>query len=105
MCGDSAEHLPLLDVIGYTLDGHVEHGTNIFVADICEYFDLGGQKSGYYQALLRERASAKTKRRPVARGSASSDARPAAGRSCGNWRAHEACWGGAGAVPNASQGR
>ncbi|MBW8706040.1 hypothetical protein MBT84_41140 [Streptomyces sp. MBT84] len=40
MCGDSAEHVPLLfetvitaetprDMIGYTLDGHVEGDTNI----------------------------------------------------------------------------
>jgi hypothetical protein len=152
ICGDSAEHVPLLfetliaaetprDMIGYTLDGHVEADTNITectvpavgvimaalagelsllargvflqtlvrvaagagdggewpagwelgdecrarvqegfwllvqigltgsaddadtVADICEYFDLGDQKSAHYQALLRERARLKTKRR------------------------------------------
>ncbi|MEV6995001.1 hypothetical protein AB0N87_38550 [Streptomyces sp. NPDC093228] len=152
MCGDSAEHVPLLfetvitaetprDMIGYTLDGHVEGDTNIMectapavgvimaalagelsssargvllqtllhiaagagdggawpsgwalgdecrataiegfwllvgigltgsaddadtVADICEYLDPGGEKSIHYQALLRERARLKTKRR------------------------------------------
>ncbi|MFF3592055.1 hypothetical protein ACFYYI_33610 [Streptomyces sp. NPDC002387] len=146
MCGDSAEHVPLLfetvitaetprDMIGYTLDGHVEGDTNITectasavgvimaalagelsssargallaagagdggawpsgwalgdecratalegfwvlvgigltgsaddadtVADICEYLDPGGEKSIHYQALLRERARRKTKRR------------------------------------------
>ncbi|MFD9487052.1 hypothetical protein [Streptomyces sp. NPDC059991] len=151
ICGDSAEHLPLLfetlltaetlqDSFGYSLDGHVEYGTVInectppavgvilaalagevsptirsefldtlvrvaagsdcrgaspvewagdecramaqegfwvlvhiglsgsaedadAVADICEYFNLGDQKSAYYQALLRDRVQAKTKRR------------------------------------------
>ncbi|MER5863345.1 hypothetical protein [Kitasatospora sp. NPDC002040] len=156
ICGDSAEHVPLLfealltaetprDAFGYSLDGHVEEGTVIHectppavgvilaalagevaptvrrefldtlvrvaagsdctdaspvewagdecravaqegfwllvqiglsgsaddadaVADICEYFNLGGQKSAHYQALLRERVQAKTKRRaPVTR--------------------------------------
>lgn len=33
------------------------------VADICEYFGLGDEKSAFYQTLLRERVSAKTKRR------------------------------------------
>ncbi|MEU5107478.1 MULTISPECIES: hypothetical protein [Streptomyces] len=33
-------------------------------ADICEFIDLDDERSGYYQALLRERMSAKTKRRP-----------------------------------------
>ncbi|MGQ4406455.1 hypothetical protein ACN6K4_001345 [Streptomyces hayashii] len=150
-CGESAEHVPLLietiitagtprDMIGYTLDGHVEESTIIFectppavgvimaalmgdlstlardvllqtlsfvaagagdfeldtegaglgdacrtraqegfwglvqlgltgtaevaetVADICEYFDLGGDKAAFYQAELRERRGAKTKR-------------------------------------------
>ncbi|MGP4092038.1 hypothetical protein [Streptomyces sp. KR55] len=150
-CGDSAEHVPLLieaiitaetprDMIGYTLDGHIEENTIIFectppavgvimaalagdlstlardvllqtlsfvaassgdyeldtegaglgdgcrthaqegfwglvqigltgtaedaetVADICEYFELGGDKAAFYQAELRERMRAKTKR-------------------------------------------
>ncbi|MFJ8212096.1 hypothetical protein [Streptomyces sp. NPDC096033] len=150
-CGDSAEHLPLLieaiitadrprDMIGYTLDDHVEGDTIIFectppavgvimaalagdlstlaqgellqtllfvaagsgdyeldgegtglgdrcrhhaqegfwslvqigltgtaedaetVADICEYFKLGGDKAAFYQAELRDRVRAKTKR-------------------------------------------
>lgn len=33
------------------------------VADIFEYFGLGDEKSAFYQVLLRERVSAKTKRR------------------------------------------
>lgn len=150
-CGDSAEHVPLLieaiitaettqDMVGYTLDGHVEASTIIFectppavgvimaalagdlsalargellqtlsfvaagssdygptgegaglgegcrrhaqegfwrlvqlgltgtgeeaetVADICEYFGLGGDKAAFYQAEFRERVRAKTKR-------------------------------------------
>lgn len=150
-CGDSAEHVPFLietiitaetpqDMIGYTLDGHVEESAIIFectppatgvimaalagdlstlardvllqtllfvaagssdygltaqgaglgkacrlhaqqgfwrlvqigltgtvedadtVADICEYFELGGDKSAFYQAELRERVRAKSKR-------------------------------------------
>ncbi|MEU9946596.1 hypothetical protein [Streptomyces lavendulae] len=150
-CGDSAEHVPLLieaiitaevprDMIGYTLDDHVEADTIIFectpptvgvimaaltgdlsslardvllqtllfvaagssgdepgsegeslgdgcrrhaqegfwqlvqigltgsaedaetVADICEYFRLGGDKAAFYQARLREHIRAKTKR-------------------------------------------
>ncbi|MFF9914836.1 hypothetical protein [Streptomyces sp. NPDC013457] len=150
-CGDSAEHVPLLiegiitaetprDMIGYTLDGHIEEGTIIFectppavgvimaalagdlstlardvllqtlsfvaagsggygldgkderlsdrcrrraqegfwvliqigltgtaedaetAANICEYFELGGDKAAFYQAELRERMHAKTKR-------------------------------------------
>lgn len=150
-CGDSAEHVPLMieaiitaetprDMIGYTLDGHVEENTIIFectppavgvimaalagelsilarkvllqtllsvaagsgdnesqaqsaglgdvcrdyaqegfwrlvqigltgsaddaetVADICESFGLGGEKTVFYQARLRERMRAKTKR-------------------------------------------
>ncbi|CAG6391920.1 hypothetical protein NMG29_30705 [Streptomyces cocklensis] len=150
-CGDSAEHVPLLieaiitaetprDMIGYTLDGHIEVNTITFectphavgvimaalagelsvlargvlletllfvaagsddyaphaegagpgdgcrhhaqegfwklvqigltgsaddaetVADICEYFGLGGDKAAFYQAQLRERMRAKTKR-------------------------------------------
>ncbi|MFF1415403.1 hypothetical protein ACFVX6_37480 [Streptomyces sp. NPDC058289] len=150
-CGDSAEHVPLLieaiitaetpqDMIGYTLDGHVEGSTIIFectppavgvimaalasdlstltrdvllqtlsfvaagsgdygptagseglgeacrhhvqegfwrlvqigltgtaedaetVADICESFGLGGDKAVFYQAELRDRVHAKTKR-------------------------------------------
>ncbi|MEU5030807.1 hypothetical protein [Streptomyces milbemycinicus] len=32
-------------------------------ADICEFIDLDDERSGYYQALLREHLSAKTKRR------------------------------------------
>ena len=32
------------------------------VADICEYFELGGDKAAFYQAELRERMRAKTKR-------------------------------------------
>ncbi|MFD0371090.1 hypothetical protein [Streptomyces sp. NPDC127114] len=32
------------------------------VADICEYFELGGDKAAFYQAGLRERVRAKTKR-------------------------------------------
>ncbi|MET8630785.1 hypothetical protein ABZW30_45070 [Kitasatospora sp. NPDC004669] len=35
------------------------------VAEICERFRLGGTKSAYYQGLLRERVTAKTKRRKV----------------------------------------
>ncbi|WP_158719021.1 hypothetical protein [Streptomyces globisporus] len=151
-CGDSAEHVPLLfeaiitaetpqDMIGYTLDGHVEESTITFectppavgvimaalagdlstlardellqtlwfvaagsgdygptvegeglgegcrhhvqegfwrlvqigltgtaddaetVADICEYLGLSGGKAAFYQAELRNRARAKTKRR------------------------------------------
>ncbi|MFG2899826.1 hypothetical protein ACGFZH_22440 [Streptomyces zaomyceticus] len=148
-CGDSAEHVPLLfetiltaetprDMIGYTLDDHVEGDTIIFectppavgvimaalagelsdfarvellqtltfvaagsdefglepddlgdrcrdhaqagfwvllqigltgsvyeaeaVADICESFELGGDKAAFYQAELRARMHAKTKR-------------------------------------------
>jgi hypothetical protein len=150
-CGESAEHVPLLveaiitagtprDMIGYTLDGHVEESTVLFectppavgvimaalagelsvlardvllqtlsfvaagsgdyepltggadlgdacrrhaqegywdlvrigltgsaddaerVADICEYFGLGGDKAAFYQDRLRERVRAKTKR-------------------------------------------
>ncbi|MFI6582213.1 hypothetical protein [Embleya sp. NPDC050493] len=150
-CGASAEHVPLLieaiitaetprDMIGYTLDGHVEESTIIFectppavgvimaalagdlstlargvllqtlsfvaagsgddgptgggagpgeacghharegfwrlveigltgtaedaetVADICAYFGLGGDKAAFYQAELRARMRAKTKR-------------------------------------------
>ncbi|MFF9094184.1 hypothetical protein ACF1AX_13815 [Streptomyces sp. NPDC014802] len=150
-CGDSAEHVPLMfeaiitaetprDMIGYTLEGHVEESTIIFectppavgvimaalagdlsalargvllqtlsfvaagsgdhepesegaglgdacraraqegfwrllhlgltgtaedaetVADICEFFELGGDKATLYQAALRERMRAKTKR-------------------------------------------
>ncbi|MFD5548787.1 hypothetical protein ACFWJQ_18955 [Streptomyces goshikiensis] len=150
-CGDSAEHVPLLfeaiitaeaprDMIGYTLDDHVEGDTVIFectppavgvimaalagdlsalardvllqtllfvaagsgdyelntegaglgdrcrhhaqegfwglvqigltgtaedaetVADICEYFKLGGDKAAFYQAELSDRVRAKTKR-------------------------------------------
>lgn len=150
-CGDSAEHVPLLieaiitaetprEMIGYTLDGHVEVNTIIFectppavgvimaalagelsvlarnvllqtlsfvaagsgdyephaegaglgdgcrhyaqegfwrlvqigltgsaddaetVAEICEYFGLGGDRAPFYQAQLRERMRAKTKR-------------------------------------------
>ncbi|MFD7729812.1 hypothetical protein ACFV6F_05435 [Kitasatospora phosalacinea] len=150
-CGDTAEHVPLLieavitaetprDMIGYTLDGHVEESTIIFectppavgvimaalagdlsalardvllqtlssvaagsgdygsdaegsglgdrcrtharrgfwrlvhiglagtaedaetVADICEYFGLGGDEAAFYQAELRDRMRAKSKR-------------------------------------------
>ncbi|MFD4921763.1 hypothetical protein ACFWNE_10660 [Streptomyces goshikiensis] len=150
-CGDSAEHVPLLfeaiitaeaprDMIGYTLDDHVEGDTVIFectppavgvimaalagdlstlardlllqtllfvaagsgdyeldtegaglgdrcrhhaqegfwglvqigltgtaedaetVADICEYFKLGGDKAAFYQAELSDRVRTKTKR-------------------------------------------
>ncbi|MFI6061648.1 hypothetical protein [Streptomyces sp. NPDC051286] len=32
------------------------------VADICEYFGLGGDKAAFYQAQLRERMRSKTKR-------------------------------------------
>ncbi|OEJ22316.1 hypothetical protein BGK67_32655 [Streptomyces subrutilus] len=32
------------------------------VADICEYFGLGGDKSAFYQAQLRERMRAKARR-------------------------------------------
>ncbi|MFF3336836.1 hypothetical protein ACFYWX_46355 [Streptomyces sp. NPDC002888] len=139
-CGDSAEHLPLMfeviltaesprEMIGYTLEGHVEAESNIVacsapavgvimsalageisplargvllqtlefvaaggddecgaraqegfrtllhlgltgdaqdaetVADICACFGLGGQDADFYDALLRERAATKTKRR------------------------------------------
>ncbi|MFD7027290.1 hypothetical protein ACFWAR_04555 [Streptomyces sp. NPDC059917] len=151
-CGDSAEHVPLLieaiitaetpqDMIGYTLDGHVEGSTIIFgctppavgvimaalagdlsrpardvllqtlwfvaagsgdsgptagseglgeecryqaregfwrllqigltgsaedaetVADICEFFGLGGDRADFYQAELRGRVRAKTQRK------------------------------------------
>ncbi|MGX4735063.1 hypothetical protein [Kitasatospora griseola] len=37
------------------------------VADLCEYYDLGDQKSTHYQSLLRERVRAKTKRRMTRR--------------------------------------
>ncbi|MFF7459208.1 hypothetical protein [Kitasatospora sp. NPDC008115] len=37
------------------------------VADLCEYYDLGDQKSAYYQSLLRARVRAKTKRRGAGR--------------------------------------
>ncbi|WP_369149094.1 hypothetical protein [Streptomyces sp. R44] len=37
------------------------------MAELCEYYDLGGQKSAHYQALLRERVRAKTKRRAARR--------------------------------------
>ncbi|MGW8760957.1 hypothetical protein ACWGN5_00495 [Streptomyces sp. NPDC055815] len=37
------------------------------VADLCEYYELGDQKSAHYQALLRERVRAKTKRRVARR--------------------------------------
>ncbi|MGY0059707.1 hypothetical protein ACWY4P_24710 [Streptomyces sp. LZ34] len=152
-CGESAEHVPVMfeailtartpqDMIGYTLDNHLEIGSNLFevavpaigvilaalagepspparrhlldalsqlvsgdshateqaqgrtrlgdecrlraregywligqigltgsaddadtAADICEYIDPDDDRSAYYQAILRERASARTKRR------------------------------------------
>ncbi|MFG2820966.1 hypothetical protein ACGFX4_16255 [Kitasatospora sp. NPDC048365] len=37
------------------------------VADLCEYYDLGDQKSAYYLLLLRERVRAKSKRRVARR--------------------------------------
>ncbi|MFB7382994.1 hypothetical protein ACFC6U_35490 [Kitasatospora purpeofusca] len=47
------------------LDGSAEDADA--VADICECFDLGDRKSTYYQALLRDRVRARTKRRTALR--------------------------------------
>ncbi|MFE6849157.1 hypothetical protein [Streptomyces sp. NPDC057686] len=74
-CGDSAEHAEgaglgdrcrhhaqegFWGLVHIGLTGTAEDAET--VADICEYFKLGGDKAAFYQAELRERMRAKTKR-------------------------------------------
>ncbi|MFI1094430.1 hypothetical protein [Streptomyces sp. NPDC020917] len=49
------------DLVGIGLTGTADDAET--VADICEFFGLGGEKSAFYQARLRARMREKTKRR------------------------------------------